>query len=120
MNSCQKGKRGEREAAEWLRDRGISARRGCQFSGSADSPDVVSDLPGFHLEVKRTESLRLYPSLDQATADAGGAVPVVLHRPNRRRWIAVLDGEDFLKLARKASGAALTAGDDPAEGRATA
>jgi Holliday junction resolvase len=103
MNSCQKGKCGEREAAEWLREHGIDARRGRQFSGSPESPDVVADLPGFHLEVKRCEALRLYPALAQAMADAGASVPVVLHRTNRRRWIAVLDGEDFLRLARGAS-----------------
>lgn len=103
MNSREKGKRGEREAAEWLRTHGIEARRGVQYCGGADSGDLVCDLPGFHLEVKRTETLRHYDALDQATGDAGGKVPVVLHKKNRRRWIVILDGQDFLRLATGAA-----------------
>ena len=63
--SRDKGKRGEREVAEFLRDHGIPARRGVQYAGGADSPDVIG-FEGVHIEVKRTEALRLYPALEQA------------------------------------------------------
>ena len=43
MNSRQKGKVGEREFAALLRVQGFDARRGVQFCGGVDSPDVVSD-----------------------------------------------------------------------------
>ena len=47
MNSrAGKGKVGEREFAELLRAHGFDARRGQQFAGGADSPDVVSEALG--------------------------------------------------------------------------
>ena len=43
-NSRAKGQRGELEFASELRKLfGISARRGVQFRGGADSPDIISD-----------------------------------------------------------------------------
>ena len=102
MNSRQKGKRGELEAAHFLTDQGFPARRGQQFSGSADSPDLVCEvLPGIHFEIKRTERTDLYGWLAQATADAGGKMPVVLHRKNESRWLVILHAEDFLALVRE-------------------
>lgn len=97
VNSKQKGKRGELEFCTYLRERGIAARRGQQFSGSPDSPDVVSDLP-VHWEIKYTEKLRIYPAIEQAKADCGGVMPVVAHRASRKRWLAILDMDDFLRL----------------------
>jgi Holliday junction resolvase len=100
--SRNKGKVGEREAAELLRNYGFDARRGVQFQGGPDSPDVVG-LPGHHIEVKRCEALSVYTALEQATADrAEGLVPVVLHRRNNRQWIAVLNATDYLMLVRRA------------------
>lgn len=90
MNSRDKGKRGERELAEWLRERGIEARRGVQYQGGTDSPDVVTALPGVHFECKRTERLAIYPAVEQAVADAGERLPVVAFRANRRDWLAVV------------------------------
>jgi len=53
INSRQKGARGERAWAAYLRSLGFDARRGQQFSGSKDSPDVVSSaLASLHCEVK--------------------------------------------------------------------
>ncbi len=98
-NSRQKGAAGEREVAEWLRQRGVSARRGVQFQGGPDSPDVVHELEGVHLEVKRTETLRLNEAMEQAASEAPeGSIPVVLHRKNRGKWVAILDAEDWLGL----------------------
>jgi len=95
-----KGKKGEREVARILRDHGYTdARRGQQFQGSPDSPDVVG-LPGFHIEVKRTEQCRLYDYMEQAESDAGEAeIPVVFHRQNRKKWVAILDLDHFLMVA---------------------
>jgi Holliday junction resolvase len=99
MNSRAKGKRGELEFANWLKDRGFTARRGQQYAGGTDSPDVIcAELDGIHFEVKRTEAGNPYNWLDQATADAGNLYPVVAHRRNKRDWIAVLRMDDFLRL----------------------
>jgi len=100
--SRNKGKVAEREVAELLRSHGFPARRGVQFQGGADSPDVVG-LDAVHIEVKRTESLRLYPALEQAMADRKeGDLATVWHRPNGRPWIVILPAEDFLSLYKAA------------------
>jgi Holliday junction resolvase len=101
--SRNKGKVGEREVAELLRQHGIPARRGVQFQGGADSPDVVG-LAGFHLEVKRTEAFRLYAAMEQAKSDRKpGDIPAVFHRANQRPWVVVLDAADFLTLVKAAA-----------------
>ena len=98
--SRDKGKRGELEAAAELRRLfGVEARRGRQYCGSDDAPDVVAAIPGVHVEVKRVESLRLYPALDQAAADAGENVPLVLHRANGKSWVAVVRLDDLPRLS---------------------
>ena len=90
------------EISHILKDKGIEARRGCQFSGSPDSPDVVADMPGVHIEVKRTERFDLRGAMAQAERDAGdGDMPVVFQRGNRQAWVAVLRMDDFLELYLK-------------------
>lgn len=99
MNSRAKGKNGELELAAALREFGYEARRGQQFKGGGDSPDIVCDgLADFHVECKRVESGNLYNWLDQAIRDAGGKTPVVMHRRSRKGWVAILRLEDFLAL----------------------
>lgn len=107
LNSKQKGKRGELELAQFLRERGFDeARRGVQYSGGPDSPDVVG-LDGFAIECKRVEAGNLYSWLDQARSDAAdGRVPLVAHRRNRQPWVAILTLDDFLTLYRRAHGLA--------------
>ena len=71
MNSRNKGKRGERQWRDELRSHGYQARRGQQFSGSPDSPDVVCDgLPWIHFEVKAVERLNIEQAMEQARRDA--------------------------------------------------
>jgi Holliday junction resolvase len=112
-NSRAKGKRGELELAEFFREHGIQARRGQQFRGGPDSPDIIHDLPGIHVECKRTEAFRLYPALEQASAERRDAtVPVVFHRANKRPWVVVLDASDFLTLIRAAEDAKTNSGAD--------
>lgn len=95
MNSRAKGKRGELEWAEFLRSRGIEARRGQQFSGFPLSPDVVSSLP-FHFEVKRVESLNIEKAMSQAIRDACDNTPVVAHRRNHGEWLITMRADDWL------------------------
>ena len=99
MNSRRKGKQGELEAAAELRRIfGIEARRGQQYCGGPESPDLVTSLADVHFEVKRTETFRPYEALGQAVRDAGEKIPVVLHRQNKRDWIAVVLLEDLPSL----------------------
>lgn len=102
INSRTKGCTGEREFANWLKERGIKARRGQQFSGSPDSPDVVTELVEFHFEVKRTEHGNPYKWLSQAKTDAKATqTPIVAHRRNRDGWIAILDMNDLINLIKQ-------------------
>ena len=98
INSKKKGNRGELEIAEILRAEGWSARRGQQYQGTPDSPDIDTDFP-LHLEVKRVERLNLRAALDQAAADAGGTQPhAVAHRANGQEWVISMPLEQFLRL----------------------
>lgn len=96
--SKRKGATGEREVAALLREYGVDARRGRQFCGGPTSPDVIADMP-FHFEVKRTESLSLYPAMEQAQNDCPAEkIPVVIHRRSKKGWLVVLTVEDFMRL----------------------
>jgi Holliday junction resolvase len=99
VDSRAKGARGERELAHFLQSHGFAARRGLQNCGGSDSPDVKHDIPGIHIECKRTETISLYPAMAQAIRDAGKALtPTVWHRRNGNEWLVILRAEDFLRL----------------------
>ena len=100
MDSREKGKRGERELAGVLRSYGYDTRRGVQYKGGPESPDVAG-LPGVHIECKRVERLNVYDSLDQSVRDAGeDEIPVVMSRRNHSRWIAHVYLDDFMEMYR--------------------
>lgn len=91
MNSRAKGARGERAgAAAWAAIMGGTARRGQQFSGGQDSPDIVSSHKDIHLECKRVEAGNPYRWMEQAVRDAGPKVPCVLHKRNREDWLLIV------------------------------
>ena len=52
---------------------------GVSFKVADEAPDVRAAIPGVHFEVKRVEALRLYPAIEQAVADSGQNIPVVLY-----------------------------------------
>jgi len=101
--SRDKGKRGEREAALFLTDQGFPARRGVQYRGGPDSPDLVCpSLSKLHFEVKRAESLRIYDAINQASDDAPPeTIPVVMHRRSDCDWLVILYASDFLSIVRE-------------------
>jgi hypothetical protein len=102
MNSREKGKRGERQWRDELRANGYAARRGQQFSGSPDSPDVICDgLPWAHFEVKLVERLDIYAAMDQARRDCGGRAAFVAHRRNYWPWLVTMEAERFYRLLRR-------------------
>lgn len=100
MKSRRKGASGEREFAALCREHGYpNVVRTAQHCGkNGGQPDVIG-LPGIHVEVKRTESLRLYDALAQAIRDCKpGRVPIVAHRKNDCGWVIILTADDFFKL----------------------
>lgn len=112
MNSNAKGKRGERQWRDELRENGYAARRGQQFSGSPDSPDVVcGSLPWIHFEVKCVEKLNIEQAMEQARRDAAGTrphsllredppCPIVAHKRNHRGWLVTMDASTFFAFLR--------------------
>lgn len=99
MNSNRKGKEGERELANLLKDRyGYDCRRGQQFCGSNGDADVVG-LPGIHIECKRVEKLNIYEAVEQSINDAReGEIPTVMHRKNHKPWLVTLPFENFIEM----------------------
>lgn len=98
-NSRRKGAVGEREIAKYLREHGFTdARRGQQFKGGADSPDVTG-LTGFHIEVKRVERLDLNSAMEQSIRDCGeNETPIVVHRRNNDYWKVTMRLDDFMEV----------------------
>jgi hypothetical protein len=109
MNSRNKGKTGEREFARFLRSHGFEARRGVQYHGGADSPDVRCAALPFHVEVKRVERLHLRAAVAQTAADARGRPWLVAHRWNLGPWLITVRAEDFLALVCEAAPPSLSA-----------
>jgi len=102
ISSRNKGKRGERQWRDELRENGYPARRGQQFSGSPESPDVICDgLPWAHFEVKLVEHLNLSAAMAQSRRDAAGKAAFVAHRRNFWPWLVTMDAERFYRFLRR-------------------
>jgi Holliday junction resolvase len=116
-NSRAKGKRAELRLAKILREHGFDARRGQQFSGSPDSPDIVHSIPGVHIECKHVERLNIHNAMEQAEADCGEDTPVVCHTKNRKGWLVTMKLEDWLKHQSALAAGADAGGNDFTIGR---
>ena len=102
VNSRAKGCRGERAWGSFLTDEGYPARRGQQYSGNPDAPDVVCpDLADMHFEVKWVQRLNIWDAMEQAKRDCGDAMPVVAHKRNHCEWLVTMRAEDWIKLVRE-------------------
>ena len=99
--SKNKGKVGEREFANFLSDRfQLKAKRGVQYHGGNDSPDVNWH-PLIHWEVKRVESLNLKCAMKQAIGDAGqDKIPAVAHRKNNEVWNITIRAQDLIEFCK--------------------
>lgn len=127
-NSRRKGKVGERQAAQFIRDLfgwGTGARRTQQYKGTTDSSDIeVPATPGAFWEIKREEHLSVHVALDRAVQEAGSKVAILMHRRNRTPWAITIRAEDLVRLAdvvkkaEESGGVAATAlpGDDAGGG----
>lgn len=92
-----KGKRGERELAAYLKALGFTtARRGVQFQGGNDSPDVVcEELPHLNIECKRvrrwTWSMLRGWIAKVRRESRKDQMPVILFRADKGEWAAWFD-----------------------------
>ena len=105
-NSRAKGARGELELSKILKRLypDSEARRGQQFAGSPDSPDVVGVLSEFQIECKRYKPKAglIGRALAQAERDGAPANKpgLAFYRGNREDWIVALRPESIADLAQ--------------------
>jgi Holliday junction resolvase len=101
MNSRAKGARGERLWRDQLREQGFTARRGQQFAGGTDSPDVIcEELKLLHQEVKFVQNLNLDKACEQAIRDAKGKRWIVAHKKNNKDWKVTMSADTFFAILR--------------------
>ena len=103
--SREKGKRGEREVAELLRNYGIPAHRAQQFKGRAGAFDVecpfLTSL-GAEVEVKNTSTVSLPAWLKKAWEDVTvGFWPLIFWKRPRDQWYVILPAHEFVALLDK-------------------
>ena len=106
-----KGKRGERMFARLLTDLGFDAktgkqlweaRRGVQYQGGPDSPDIVCPALPIHWEVKNAERLSVRDAYSQADSErALGNTPVVAWKKSNCPWLVILSADDFCDILRQ-------------------
>jgi hypothetical protein len=102
--SRDKGARGELEVAAVLQAHGFNARRTPNSGGLSWRGDIAG-VPGYVIEVKRTERITVPQWLNQAYAAArGGEIPVVVFRRSRAgtdadgQWHAILSLQALCEL----------------------
>jgi hypothetical protein len=108
INSRQKGKRGELEAAaEWNRLVPLAmSRRSQQHSGTESSSDLISPgTPHLWLEVKRVQALNLTAVMEKSREQCGDLCPVVLHRKNDSEWLVTFPLEQIKRFVQQVNGA---------------
>lgn len=103
-NGKRKGTAGEREAAHaWVRATGLACRRGQQYAGGPDSPDLVTGGGQLHPEVKRLRRIAILDALRQAEADAAaGAIPFgLLREDGDTAWAVLVRLDKLVDLAEE-------------------
>lgn len=97
-NSCAKGKSGELQLAKLLTSLGYPARRGQQFKGTKDSPDVVCDSIKAHIECKFLvqglwfDTALYNAAIEKAIEDAAGGRWLLFWKPvGSRVWLLTFD-----------------------------
>ena len=101
INSKKKGAAGEREFANYCKEKGFDVRRTAQYNGKEQGSlaDVIG-IPGIHIEVKRVEKLNIHDAVNQAIRDnvTKGSISIVAHRKNRTPWLITMKADDWVKL----------------------
>lgn len=110
LDSRAKGCRGEREAAQTLRDTfgWKNARRSQQFCGAdSDAADlIVEETPDIYWEIKRVQRLNVPKTMEKAKEDCGRKTPVLMHRRNGEQWLLTIFLSDLPRLAHAYDSAA--------------
>lgn len=96
-----KGAVGEREVVALLREAGwLNAARTSDGRNQGGRGDLLGGPSGYVIEVKRQERLNVPQALRRLALDAGGAIPLLVHRSSRQEWLVTMAFEDLLPLLR--------------------
>lgn len=100
--SRDKGKRFEREIANFFKSYGITARRTAQFCGKTGAAGDVEGVPGVHIECKAVEKLNLEAAYQQSVRDAEaadkGEYPIVIHKKSRKPAMVTMALDDWIVM----------------------
>ncbi len=105
--SRSKGKRGELEACEALKDVWPNLQRVYgQARADSSSPDI--DGPGcpVFIEVKRQEKINVHAAMAQALVASRPVPtidtrpPVIVHKRNRGEWLVTIRARDLARLVK--------------------
>lgn len=102
INSNNKGKKGELELANILKEYGFDdARRSQQYAGINNDADLVG-LPNLHIECKRVEKLNIHNAVQQMKRDKReDELGTVFHRRNRTEWLVTMTLDDFMEIYKR-------------------
>jgi Holliday junction resolvase len=95
-SSRDKGARGEREVCAIFREAGYDVNR-TPNSGGLHIAGDVQGVSGYHVEVKRQETLHLDQWSEQAEAECGEAIPLVIYRRSGKPWRVSMRLSDWLE-----------------------
>ena len=101
--SRDKGKRGEREARDLVREQWQSpnCQRSAQVSGTFCA-DLLGGPEGLHLEVKRYKRIVALDFLEQAKEDSDeDATPLVVMREDGGEWALMVPFDRSVEFARR-------------------
>ena len=93
----RKGTTYERTVAHRLAEVWPGAKRGFQFRGGDEAPDVIGT--PYHIEAKHRRNVSIQAAMQQAIADSNGRVPVVVSRDNHGEDLVTMRLNDWLELA---------------------
>jgi hypothetical protein len=61
----------------------------------------ITGMPGFHIEVKRCEALRISEWMKKAGEEADDKIALLIFRRSREPWRVCLDLGSFLRLVER-------------------
>lgn len=100
--SRDKGKRFERDIANFFKTYGITAKRTAQYCGKTGQAGDVEGVPGIHIECKAVEKLNLEAAYAQSVRDAEaagkGEYPVVIHKKSRKSAMVTMTLDDWIVM----------------------
>lgn len=117
-NSRAKGKRGELELCQKIRELlQWDVRRSVQYCGDSGDSDLIAvQAPNLFIECKLVQNLNLHKAMDLAVKQAGGTTPAIFHRKDRTEWLVTVrlsDLKAFVSLMEKGLSSSLRELSDP-------